>query len=147
MATKRGIRNVQGLFATMSRDLRLKTAGLPEAVYTVFEEEAENQAEDMREYIISRPSAKSGKEGRVETWKMFDAVKAEPKKHGTQLTVNVGYLDGGFEDYFFYQDNGFTHVPDGAWIEGTHALEDAYLKARLRISARLQALGLKGKAF
>lgn len=148
MATKRGIKSdLSGLFSTMSRDLRLKTEGLPELVYDIFEEEAEQQAEDMREFILSRPSEKSGKEGRVETFAMFDAVGVKAQRHSTQLTIHVGYVDGPWREYYKYQDEGFIHNWSGKFIEGTHAMEDAYLRARVRIEEKLHLLGLKGSAF
>lgn len=147
MATKRGIGD---MFATMSRDLRLKTEGLPDAVFAIFEEEAEQQAEDMKDFVRSRPARTSGPQGRVETSAMLDSIMAEPKRYGTQLTVKVGYLGSNTRRnshiYPIAQDQGFDHLHAG-WVEGTHAIADAYLKSRERIIARLESIGLRGKSF
>lgn len=144
MATRRGISD---MFSTMSRDLRLKTEGLPDAVFQIFEEEAEVQADDMRWYVHTRVRPTSSEDGRIRTGKMLNSIKAVSKRYGTQLTVKVGYIgEGSGEDYFFYQDNGFMHTHAG-WIEGTHAVADSYIQARERILARLESLGLRGKSF
>lgn len=144
MATKRGISD---MFATMSRDLRLKTEGLPDAVFQVFEEEAETQAEDMREYVRTRTRPSSSAAGRIISSDMINSIKAQAERHTTQLTVKVGYIGSNPErDYYFYQDNGFQHTHAG-WIEGTHAIADSYIKSRERIIARLESIGLRGKSF
>lgn len=147
MATKRGISD---MFATMSRDLRLKTEGLPDAVFQVFEEEAETQAEDMKDFVRQRGARTSGPQGRVVTAAMIDSIMAEPKRHSTQLTVKVGYLGNNTNRnsgiYPIAQDQGFDHMHAG-WVEGTHAIADAYIKSRERIIARLQSMGLRGKSF
>lgn len=144
MATSRGLSD---MFATMSRDLRLKTEGLPDAIFQIFEEEAEVQAEDMRDYIRTRIRPSSSPEGRIRTGDMINSVQARPERHSTQLTVKVGYIgDKPKKDYYFYQDNGFMHTHAG-WIEGTAAVADSYIKARERIIARLQSIGIRGKKF
>lgn len=75
-------------------------------------------------HIATRGTAKSGKKGRIETQKMYDAVKSEMvKETKTEAEGKFGWIDS-YEDYYGYQEGGFEHV-GGVTVEGMYALTDA----------------------
>jgi hypothetical protein len=74
--------------------------------------------------IATRGTPKSGKQGRVRTGDMLDAVKSEMiKSTPREAEGKFGWIDE-YEDYFGYQEGGFDHV-GGVTVEGMYALEDA----------------------
>ncbi len=136
------------MFATISRDIRLKMQGAPARVSDIIEEVAEQQADDMRSIIFTsfRPSSSSnpdGGRGRYQTGRMVDSVTAKVNIGSTRTTAKVGYIKGTPRDYFYYQDRGFDHLSAG-WVEGTHALGLSYVKARESFIKAMNEIGLKG---
>lgn len=77
--------------------------------------------------VWSRPSA-SGRDrstpGRVDSGKMRDAVGHRKTTQGGSRQLRIGWVSGTREDYFQFQETGFTHV-SGVPVEGMHALQDA----------------------
>lgn len=142
MAKRRS--RMEDLFSIMSRDIRFATEGLTHTVSDILEQIAHEQVDDMRKTIINSPRPTSGPNGRVRTWDMWRSVEADVNVGNTRTTARVGYTQGGMKDYYYYQDNGFTHVGSGEWIEGTHALAMSYIKAREKFISEMNALGLKG---
>ena len=126
-----------GFGATFDAWLRRKQGRLREVAKETVREVADDSAFTMQSIIATRPSAQSGKTGRVETGKMMDSVQSR-KVHETKdaLDVRFGYLRGR-QLYYALQDQGFTHVPDGAWIQGTYALDDSYEWAGSELRKRL----------
>ena len=82
---------------------------------------------DTRYFTLTRPSAKSGKAGRVETERMADAIISRMESTGPAVIRGAyGFLDDQ-EEYFKYQTvTGFTHNRSGEYIAPTFALQDAY---------------------
>lgn len=131
------------MFSKMARDIRLKTDQLPSQIADIMEEIGEEQADEIRSFITTRPARTSGENGRVRTWSMYDAVGTEFKIGKSQVSSRVGYIDGAWEDHFYYQDAGFEHNYAG-WVEGTNALGESYVRARERFIKAMGELGLKG---
>lgn len=78
----------------------------------------------IKEYIATRGTAKSGKQGRIDTKKMYNAVGHRILGRGESLQVRFGWVSGTREDYFQYQETGFQHV-GGVTVEGMYAISDA----------------------
>lgn len=92
-------------------------------------ETAEKGARDGRDFvkyrILTSGTAKSGKQGRIETGKMVDGVDYRTMGHtNTRARVKFGWLSRP-ENYFSYQDKGFTHWKSGETVEGMNAIADA----------------------
>jgi len=89
----------------------------------------------VREFISTRPSAKSGKRGRIETGAMLRG--ASYKKLG-KGSARFG-MKGGPE-WSSYQENGFKHNFSGEWVEGMFAVADAFDIVGQDIEAGLKAI-------
>lgn len=77
---------------------------------------------NAKEFTASRPSAKSGKAGRVDTNDMIDAIKGDIKAGADEVLGRFGFIEAQ-ELYFKLQTvTGFMH---GDFIEPTNALRDA----------------------
>lgn len=101
-------------------------------------EEGAKMAEDLTR---SRPSARSGKSGRVDTGKMADSFKARiVESTPERIVAQFGVLEG-VEKYFIYQTaTGFTFF-DGVWVEPTYAMRDATEHAKAQISQWVEGGG------
>lgn len=85
-------------------------------------------AEAVQDYIRfteSRPSASSGKAGRVDTGAMRDAVSYRVEQSMGQIVGDLGFLNEQAFYYFLQTDTGFTNWRSGEWIAPTYALRDA----------------------
>jgi len=82
--------------------------------------------QDARNFTATRPSAKSGKRGRVDTGLMMDSIVGKVWQDNEENIIGeLGFLDVQ-EFYFFLQtDEGFQHWRSGEFIEPTFALRDA----------------------
>jgi len=82
--------------------------------------------EDMKRFTASRPSAKSGKAGRVDTAAMLEAIASKSFLEGAdQIIGEFGFVDRQ-ELYFKLQTStGFQHYRSGDFIEPTFAMRDA----------------------
>lgn len=110
-------------------------------------ETAEKAARDGRDFvryrILTSGTAKSGKQGRVETGKMVDSVKHRVTGvSNTKATAKFGWLARP-EEYFSYQDKGFTHWKSGETVEGMNAIADAREEIKDLIREDLKR-GLRG---
>lgn len=87
--------------------------------------EGAKEGEDLTKlHIETRGTAKSGKQGRIETGRMRDAVTSRVEKDtDTEIEASFGWLDDR-ANYFGLQERGFTHT-SGVDVEGMFALSDA----------------------
>lgn len=96
---------------------------------------------DMRRFTETRPSAKSGKQGRVDTAEMLASIAGETFWDGVDRIVGrFGFLDRQ-ELYFSLQTNtGFTHYLSGEFIAPTLAMRDAYVAAIENLLGRMASV-------
>lgn len=93
--------------------------------------------EQVQEYISTRGTAKSGKEGRIETAKMLKSVRRKKLRFNKSSAEGLFGLGNGPE-YSLFQEKGFRHYLSGQWVEGMFAVTDArdvvlkYLRDRIR---------------
>lgn len=83
--------------------------------------------DDAKRFTASRPSAKSGKAGRIESGKMMEEIMGRSYREGVANVVGeFGFLNGPAELYMALQTStGFKHWRSGEFIEPTFALRDA----------------------
>jgi hypothetical protein len=119
---------------------------LPEKIVAEFRKKVEaamveviNQAvEDMRRYTESRPSAKSGKAGRIETGAMLESIAGKTFMEGADKVVGQFGFINRQELYFMLQTStGFEHYGSGDFIEPTFAMRDAAVTAVQNLIQRL----------
>lgn len=103
---------------------RSKMTRVEEGVDEAMDDAGQYGEDLMKHYIETRGTAKSGKPGRVDTGKMRDAVGHRKTTQGGSRQLRIGWVTGTREDYFQFQETGFTHV-SGVPVEGMHALQDA----------------------
>lgn len=81
---------------------------------------------DAKRFTATRPSAKSGKAGRVNSGDMMDAIVGRVwQNEREQIIGDLGFLNEQQFYYFLQTDTGFKHWLSGEFIEPTHALRDA----------------------
>ncbi len=99
-----------------------------------------NAVDDMKRFTSTRPSAKSGKAGRVDTAAMLEAIASKSFLEGADAIIGeFGFLDRR-ELYFKLQTaTGFEHYLSGDFIEPTFAMRDAATLAIQRLMLRLAA--------
>lgn len=99
--------------------------------------EGAKEGEDLTKlHIENRGTAKSGKQGRIETGRMRDAVSSRVDKDtDTEIEASFGWLDDR-ATYFGLQERGFTHV-SGVNVEGMFALSDAADQVSREIERKL----------
>ena len=90
------------------------------------EDAAEFGAKTAQSYTATRPGAKSGKAGRIESGAMIGAIRHERVSFSPDLVeARYGFVDE-FEEYFRMQTvTGFTHNRSGETIQPTFALRDS----------------------
>lgn len=96
-------------------------------------------ADMMRLIIATSGTIKSGRSGRIDTGRMYDAVKSRVTFSSQSLIGEFGWLDDQ-EAYFRYQDQGFVHWLSSEKIPGMLALADAGIEARQEFIRRLAEL-------
>lgn len=146
MAKPKGNQAMPQLFKQMERDIRSRRDGMSEALRDAFLEEGYNMGAQMEHYISTRPSKKSGKEGRIETGAMLSSVDVEDKQTKTRTNVRVGYM-GNPKWYMMYQEKGFQHNMSNEWIDGTFAMADAYRNMRARLNRKIRKLGFRSTKY
>lgn len=107
---------------------RFKLVGVEEGGREMSGDMAREGALKMREIIETSGTAKSGKEGRVETGKMRDAVDYDLPTERTdgKYQARFGWINPATrEDYFRYQEGGFTHNYSKNVVRGMYAMFDA----------------------
>lgn len=90
---------------------------------------AETGEKLMSAYIETRGTTRSGKRGRVETGTMLKNVQGETFRQGRTITARWGWLNR-WEDYFRYQEQGFTNAWSREDVEPMHALFDSFMQNR-----------------
>lgn len=94
--------------------------------YQVVEAAAGTGARMTEDLTRTRPSAKSGKRGRVETGEMADGISYDVKRLTSDyIRGDFGWLDEVEEYYVLQTETGFTHARSGEYIQPTLALQDA----------------------
>lgn len=82
--------------------------------------------EDAKTFTATRPSAKSGKAGRIDTGAMFDDIVGRVWQDEKENIIgDFGFLDHQEFYYFLQTDEGFKNWRSGEFIEPTFALRDA----------------------
>src|SRR3546814_2061953 len=105
--------------------LRMRIENLPEAALDqaaqIMEEVTDEGADLMRQYIRTRGTEKSGKEGRIETGTMLDEVESAVRRNPQSVRGEFGWgvAGGQHEKYFDDQENGFRH-----WRSGQNRSEE-----------------------
>jgi hypothetical protein len=98
----------------------------------VVDETAKEGAEVMRGYIEVRGTGWRGHQGRIEQGTMIDAVQSVTEKtnEGVRGRFGWGVRGGLMENYFRYQEQGFTIASSGHVVPPMHALLDSFIKVR-----------------
>lgn len=109
-----------------------------EGVFAAVQEVIRQAVEDMRRFTESRPSAKSGKAGRVESGEMLAAIGGDIFRYGMDRIVGQFGFTNQTELYYYLQTvSGFQHVWSGDFIEPTFAMRDAYVAAIQNLLSRM----------
>lgn len=103
---------------------RSKMAKVEKGTEKILQEAGAEGERLMKEYIATRGTAKSGKQGRIDTRAMYNAVGNRILGRGGSQQVRFGWVSGTRKDYFAYQETGFEHK-GGVTVEGMYALSDA----------------------
>lgn len=98
----------------------------------VVDETAKEGAEVMRGFIESRGTGYRGHTGRVETGTMLDQVQSVTEKTNEGVRGRFGFnvRSGTPQNYFRYQEQGFTIASSGHDVPPMHALLDAFIHVR-----------------
>lgn len=100
----------------------------------------EEGAAYARHLTETRPSARSGKQGRVDTGRMEDEIVDETIRRGNEIVGRFGFLNFA-EFYFVLQtETGFRHFGSGEFIEPTFALRDTEDYIRQQMTLRLRRI-------
>ncbi len=94
-----------------------------EAEETAMGESLEHGVGLIEEKIRTRPSAKSGKQGRIETGAYLESFDYRVGDSSGNTGGEIVQKD--FQDYYEYQESGFTHAGSGEFIQGTQAILDS----------------------
>lgn len=127
------------------RQLRMRIENLPQEkldqAAQIMEEVTDEGADLMRQYIRTRGTEKSGKEGRIETGTMLDEVESAVRRNPKSVRGEFGWgvAGGRHEKYFDYQENGFRHWRSGENVPPMHAMLDAFIKMRIKFFARMRS--------
>jgi hypothetical protein len=115
--------------------------GIKEKLDVAMDEVIAQAVYDMKRFTETRPSAKSGKQGRIETSDMLNAIDGEVFWDSIdRLVGKFGFTDRQ-EMYFMWQTTtGFRHYKSGEFIEPTFALRDAAVAAIQNLIGRMGSL-------
>lgn len=92
-------------------------------VQEAMDEAIEEAQRAVENFIATRGTPKSGKQGRVDTGRMLDSVTSTTENSGDVFYGGVGWSD--FQLYFALQEEGFTHL-GGSQVPAMNAFMDAY---------------------
>lgn len=126
------------------RALRMRIENIPEdyldQAEEIMEDVTKEGADLMRQYIRTRGTDKSGKEGRIESGAMLEEVESEVVRNPRSVRGEFGWgVDGGtYEKYFGYQESGFRHWVSGINVPPMHAQLDAFIKMREKFFQRMR---------
>lgn len=127
------------------RQLRMRIENLPQEkldqAQKIMEEVTDEGADLMRQYISTRGTEKSGKQGRIETGAMYEATQSAVHRNPKSVRGEFGWgvAGGPHEKYFDYQENGFRHWRSGENVPPMHAMLDAFIKMRIKFFARMRS--------
>ena len=127
----------------VSHWFRAKVGRIEHGAEGVLREVTDEGAALMRENIATRGTAKSGREGRIDTGLMYDSVNTSvTTSERGNVTGRFGWI-GRKEKYFPMQELGFTHYLSGEAVEPMYALADAseYVFEKYRDELRKVARG------
>jgi hypothetical protein len=101
---------------------------LEDRVWAAMQKVIEQAVDDAKRFTADRGTARSGKQGRIDTGLMVQSIVGRVVKDGMDRIVgDFGFLDRN-ELYFWLQTvNGFEH--GASFIEPTFALRDAAVRA------------------
>lgn len=100
--------------------------------------------ETAKAYTASRPSAKSGKAGRVETGAMMEAIQGEVTGSRTEIIGRFGFIHDHKAYYTLQTTTGFRHNFSGAFIAPTLAIIDAAREAEQNMYAMFGTIVAEG---
>lgn len=126
------------------RALRMRIENLPEEALDTAEEIMEDVTKEgadlMRQYIKTRGTEGSGKEGRIESGTMLDQVDSQVFRNPRSVRGEFGWgLNGkDAKDYYHYQEDGFRHWISGKNVPAMHAQLDAFMKMREKFFQRMR---------
>lgn len=93
-------------------------------------------AEEAKQNVATRGTAKSGKAGRIETGRMINSINYEITG-ASQNMVEGRFGFQGEPGYTQFQEGGFTHNFSGEYIEGMYATTDAAMNAIENFKSRI----------
>lgn len=114
-----------------------RVGDIRDSIVDIAQDTADEGAEMVRDRIETSGTVKSGKRGRIETGAMLAAVRSEVTVTPKVITASFGWLNV-FNDYFGFQDRGFSHYRSGEEIPGMMALQDAFDESKANIRGRLR---------
>lgn len=95
--------------------------------------------EDMRRFTETRPSAKSGRAGRVDTGEMLESIAGRTFNDGVDKIVGeFGFLSRKDLYFMLQTSTGFRHYISSEFIEPTFAMRDAAVIAIQNLLAGLK---------
>lgn len=123
------------------RTLQIRLAAVPKRArrigYQIVDDELNKAVERMRHIIMTSGTESTNRPGRTESEKMLNSVSRTPVSNDPYaVSGQFGWLQDP-ERYFQYQEDGFTHYQTGQWIEGMHAMFDAFMEARENVYRRI----------
>lgn len=102
------------------------------------DETAKQGAQVMRGFIETRGTGYRGHQGRVETGEMLAAVGSVTEKTAEGVRGRFGWgIRQPAEDYYRWQEQGFTIASSGHDVPPMHALLDAFIQVREDFVRRL----------
>lgn len=115
-----------------------------ESIKVAYVRGAEEAADVMRGIIATSGRPTSAGPGRIRTGDMYEGVNDRvDDEDRDSISVSFGWdLEDFDRPYPIYQEAGFTHVPDGAWIPGMHALQDATDDFNAKMAKTLRDRGM-----
>lgn len=105
--------------------------------------------DDVKRFISSRPRPTSKFGGRINSSDLLKSIAGRVYWKDDVIMGEIYHNDGG-QDYYILQIGGeigggqdgymggFTHVPDGAWIESSFAARDAAIAGIQRLMEELE---------
>lgn len=103
-----------------------------------WEKVLEEAVENAKRFTAQRPSAKSGKAGRVDTEAMINAITSVYRFEVDKIVGEFGFMNQAQLYYVLQTQTGFTHWLSGEFIEPTFAIRDATIIAENRLRDELK---------
>lgn len=108
----------------------------------VFKDASNDAVDVIRNIVATSGRPTSSGPGRIRSGDLYEDVNRRIEEESKDaLAISVGWdLEDFDRPYPLYQEEGFTHVPDGSWIPGMHALQDARAEMLNQIERGLKEL-------